>query len=188
MVSFTMLVTPMVTASAQSTAAISIMASTYATGPAAAPPISSGTFTPRSPSCPSSRMSSSGKRASRSRAAAPGATRSRAKARDVSTTACCVSVRSKSMRTSALMATSRLEQRARDDDALDLARPFVDLRDAAVAPVALGVALLHVAEPAVDLDGLRGHPLRHLRGEELRHGRLGAEAYALVLQRRRAPD
>src|SRR5947209_10294224 len=56
---------------------------------------------------------------------------------------------------------------ARDDEALDLARAFVDLRDARVAVVALDRIVLHVAVAAVDLDRLRAHPFGHLGGVEL---------------------
>src|SRR5439155_17390146 len=66
------------------------------------------------------------------------------------------------------------EDRARDDDALDLARPFVDLGDLRVAVVALDGELLRVAVAAENLDRLRRLAARHLGREELRlRARLG---------------
>ncbi len=96
MVSPTMLVTAMVTASEQSTRAISISASAVATAPASDPPWAEGTFTARRPRAPSSRISSSGKRAFRSASAAAGAALSVANFRAVATTDRWVSVPSKS--------------------------------------------------------------------------------------------
>src|ERR671927_2030609 len=60
------------------------------------------------------------------------------------------------------------EDRPRDDDALDLARPLVDLGDLRVPVVALDRELLRVAVAAEDLDRLRRLPPRRLRGEKLR--------------------
>src|SRR5947209_15280962 len=65
-------------------------------------------------------------------------------------------------------ARSLLGQVARDDEALDLARAFVDLRDARVAIMALDRIVLDIAVAAVDLDRLRAHPFGHLGGVELR--------------------
>src|SRR5207253_11408745 len=59
------------------------------------------------------------------------------------------------------------EDRAGDDQALDLARPLVDLRDLGVAVEALDRELLCVAVAAEDLDRLGRLPPRHLRGEQL---------------------
>ena len=55
----------------------------------------------------------------------------------------------------------------RDDEALDLRRPLVDLRDLRVAVVALGREARRVAVAAEDLDRLAGHPPRDAGGEEL---------------------
>src|SRR6476469_1384141 len=60
------------------------------------------------------------------------------------------------------------EDRARDDKALDLARPLVDLRDLRVAVVPLDRELLGVAVPAEDLDRFARLAACHLRGVELR--------------------
>src|SRR3954471_1000340 len=57
---------------------------------------------------------------------------------------------------------------ARDHHALDLARPFVDLRDARVPVVPLHRVVVQVAVAAMDLDRLRAHPLRELGCVELR--------------------
>jgi hypothetical protein len=94
-ISATLLVTPIVTAVAQSARAISASARAYATGPASEPPYSDGTFTASSPSSPRPRTRSSGKRARRSFSAAAGATFSRAKRRADSWTARSTSVGSR---------------------------------------------------------------------------------------------
>src|SRR5947208_12796135 len=60
------------------------------------------------------------------------------------------------------------EDRARDHEPLDLARPLVDLGDLRVAVVALDRELLRVAVAAEDLDRLAGLAARHLGREELR--------------------
>ena len=65
-VSATRLFTATVTAVEAQPWAISVIATAYATGPAAEPPYCSGTFTPISPSAASSRSWSAGNRASRS--------------------------------------------------------------------------------------------------------------------------
>src|SRR6185437_6985396 len=59
------------------------------------------------------------------------------------------------------------EDRAGDDEPLDLARSLVDLGDLRVAVVALDRELLRVAVAAEDLDRLARLPPRHLGGEEL---------------------
>src|SRR5581483_8792540 len=66
------------------------------------------------------------------------------------------------------LALSEPEDRARDHQALDLARPLVDLGDLRVPVVALDRKLCRVAIPAEDLDRLSGLPTRHLRREQLR--------------------
>src|SRR5919204_2855992 len=74
------------------------------------------------------------------------------------------------------------EDRARDDEPLNLARPLVDLRDLRVPVVALDRKLLRVAVTAENLDCFGRLPARHLRGEELRlRPRLGM-GFALMLQ------
>ncbi len=73
MVSATRLFTAMVTAVEAQPCAISIIASAYATAPAAAPPYCSGTFTPIKPSSARPASWASGKRRSRSSSAATGA-------------------------------------------------------------------------------------------------------------------
>src|SRR5688572_22962437 len=64
-------------------------------------------------------------------------------------------------------AGSVAEQRSRDDEALDLRRPLVDLGDLRVAVEALGREARRVAVAAEHLDGLAGHPARDAGGEEL---------------------
>src|SRR5258705_13893549 len=78
------------------------------------------------------------------------------------------------------------EDRARDHEPLDLARPLVDLGDLRVAVVALDRELLRVAVAAEDLDRLAGLPACHLRREELRFGARLRVRLAPVLQPRRA--
>ena len=58
-------------------------------------------------------------------------------------------------------------QLARDHDALDLRRAFVDLGDLRVAEQPLDRIVLHVAVSAEDLDRLRRHPHRRLAREQL---------------------
>src|SRR5687767_15768338 len=84
--------------------------------------------------------------------------------------------------------TLQVENPAGDDEALDLARPFVDLGDLRVAVVPLDGELLRVAVAAEDLDRLRGLPPRHLRGEELRLRAGLRHRLALVLEPRGAVD
>src|SRR5207253_1870951 len=72
------------------------------------------------------------------------------------------------------------EDRARDHEALDLARALVDLRDLRVAVIALDRELFRVAVAAEDLDRLGGLPARRLRGEELRLRALLAVRQALL--------
>src|SRR3954462_13329248 len=79
---------------------------------------------------------------------------------------------------------SLLLQGAPDHHALDVARAFVDLRHAHVAPVALDREVRHVAVAAVDLHRVRAHLLRHLGGEELRHRRFLDARPARVAQAR----
>jgi hypothetical protein len=81
-----------------------------------------------------------------------------------------------------------LQQAARDHEALDLARPLVDLHHARVAVEALDGVLLHVAVAAMDLDRLVRHPGRGLAGVELRHRRLARVGLAGVLEPCRALD
>src|SRR5258706_2210159 len=56
---------------------------------------------------------------------------------------------------------------ARDEQALDFAGAFVDLRDARVAVVPLDGIVVQVAVAAVDLDRLGAHPFGELGGVEL---------------------
>src|SRR4029077_13189174 len=73
------------------------------------------------------------------------------------------------------------EDRARDYEALDLARAFVDLGDLRIPVVALDRELLRVAVPAEDLDRLGRLPPGHLGGEQLRlRPRLGVRFAALL--------
>src|SRR5450631_3400500 len=65
-----------------------------------------------------------------------------------------------------------LGQVARDEQPLDLAGAFVDLRDARVAIVPLDGIVVQVAVAAVDLDRLGAYPLGQLRRVELRLRRL----------------
>src|SRR5690606_13800406 len=112
-----------------------------------------------------SRISSRGKISFRSRSRAPGARRSSANFRAVSRMAIWSSFSSKFM-----ARPSGTKQGGRDHDALDLARPLVDLRDPRVPIIAFDVVLLRVAVAAVDLDRLVGDPMAHLGGVELGHG------------------
>src|SRR6185295_19117593 len=68
---------------------------------------------------------------------------------------------------------SLLTEVACDEQALDLAGAFVDLRDAGVAVVALDGIVLEVAVAAVDLDRVRADLLGELGSEELGLGGLG---------------
>src|SRR6185437_10504361 len=76
------------------------------------------------------------------------------------------------------------EDRARDDQALDLARPLVDLRDLRVAVVPLDRELLGVAVPAEDLNRFGRLAAGHLRREELRLRTLLGVAAPFLLQPR----
>src|ERR1700682_5812510 len=69
----------------------------------------------------------------------------------------------------------------RDDQAVDLARALVDLRDARVAEVALHGIFLRVAIAPVDLKRLGGHALGHLRRVELRDRRFHRKATRALL-------
>src|SRR5262245_60458934 len=69
-----------------------------------------------------------------------------------------------------------------DDQPLDLAGALVDLAHARVAVQLLDREVLEVAVAAVDLDGLRAHPLGHLGGVELGHRRLAPVGAARVLE------
>src|SRR5439155_25829608 len=60
------------------------------------------------------------------------------------------------------------ENRAGDDDPLDLARALIDLGDLRVAVVALDLELPRVPVTDEDLDRLGRLAARHLGGEELR--------------------
>src|SRR5919109_5325225 len=73
------------------------------------------------------------------------------------------------------------EDRARDHEPLDLARPLVDLGDLRVAVVALDRELLRVAVAAEDLDRLARVAAGHLRREELRLRALLGVREALLL-------
>src|SRR5919197_6299561 len=91
-------------------------------------------------------------------------------------------------RWSASVAAHRFaEQRAGDDEALDLAGALVDLRDLGVAVVALGGELLRVAVAAEHLDRLAGLAPGHGAGEQLRLRALDRVRAAGLLEPRRAP-
>ncbi len=68
-----------------------------------------------------------------------------------------------------------LEQAARDDHALDLARALPDAVDAQLAEVPLGRVLGHVAAAAEDLHRPVGDPPCHLRCIQLRHRHLSVD-------------
>src|SRR5215210_321630 len=80
------------------------------------------------------------------------------------------------------------EDRARDHEALNLARSLVDLGDLRVAVEALDRELLRVAVPAEHLDRLAGLAARHLGREQLRLRALLGVRSTLLLQPRRAVD
>src|SRR4029453_19008772 len=80
------------------------------------------------------------------------------------------------------------EDRARDHEALDLARALIDLGDLRVAVVPLDRELLRVAVAAEDLDRLAGGPARRLRGEELGLGALLGVREPLLLAPRGPVD
>src|SRR3954454_5460873 len=82
-------------------------------------------------------------------------------------------------------ATTSAPHRAGDDEALDLVRALVDLRDLGVAHHPLDRVLVHVAVAAEHLDRLDGHGHRGVGGEQLRHRRPLAQA-GLVAVRHRA--
>src|SRR3954468_22173231 len=79
------------------------------------------------------------------------------------------------------------EQRAGDDEPLDLARALVDLRDLGVAVVALGGELLGVAVAAEDLDGLARLPAGDGAREQLRLRALDRVRVPGLLEPRGAP-
>src|SRR5437870_13678749 len=78
------------------------------------------------------------------------------------------------------------EQRARDNDALYLARPFVDRRRAAVPRVTLDRIVPHVAVATEDLDGGVCGALCHLARVQLGHGVLARERTAAIAEPGRA--
>src|SRR5690348_1851902 len=80
------------------------------------------------------------------------------------------------------------EDRARDHEALDLARALVDLRDLRIAVVALDRKLLRVAVSAEHLDRLGSLAACHLGREQLRLRTLLRVGPALLLQPRGAVD
>src|SRR5215813_14421262 len=79
------------------------------------------------------------------------------------------------IRTLRLSAMVPSELLARDDDALDLARTFVDARDASVAHQALDDHLAGVAVAAVNLERGVADATRPLRSVELGDRRLARE-------------
>src|SRR5215211_6733832 len=72
------------------------------------------------------------------------------------------------------------EDLARDDQPLDLRGALVDLEELRVTHELLDRVLLDVAVAAEDLDRVRGHLHRRVRGETLRERRLECRALALV--------
>src|SRR5215217_2382405 len=86
------------------------------------------------------------------------------------------------------LALAQPEDRARDHEPLDLARPLVDLGDLRVAVEALSGELLRVPVAAENLDRLRRLPACHLRGEELRLRALLGMRPALLLEPRGPVD
>src|SRR5882672_3219443 len=81
---------------------------------------------------------------------------------------------------------SSRQELARNDQPLDLARPFADGRQLHVAEVFLGRIVLHEAVAAVDLDAVVGHLDRDFARVQLRHRRLERRAPAALFQIRRA--
>src|SRR5919112_3308792 len=77
---------------------------------------------------------------------------------------------------------------AGDDEALDLARSLVDLRDPGVPVVPLDGMVLHVPPPAEDLHGLVGDLVGDLRGVELRTSAGLGVAFPTVLHPRGLVD
>src|SRR5688500_11725071 len=81
---------------------------------------------------------------------------------------------------------SRLRvQLARDHDALNLGRAFIQLGHLRIAKEALNGVLLHVAIAAEDLHGLRRDPHGRLAREQLAHGAELRDRLATVLGRGR---
>src|SRR3982750_3073195 len=80
------------------------------------------------------------------------------------------------------------KERATDDQSLDVARAFVDLAHAHVPIDTLNREVRNITVAAVDLDGVGGDFLCHLRGKELRHRRFLEARLAGVTERRRVPD
>src|SRR3989454_8383668 len=86
------------------------------------------------------------------------------------------------LRITVMVGRSSLLERPADHHALDVARTFVDLRHAHVAPQALHGKVGDVAVAAVNLNGVRAHALGHLGGKELRHRRLADAGLAAAAQ------
>src|SRR5260221_12894226 len=86
------------------------------------------------------------------------------------------------------VARALLGEVARDQQPLDLAGAFVDLRDARVAIVALDRIVAQVAVAAVDLDRLGAYPLGELGCVELRLRRFGEAGNAFAAHARRMQD
>src|SRR5216684_5430532 len=78
-----------------------------------------------------------------------------------------------------------LDHIPRDHQPLDLARPFVDRLDAAVAQIPFDRELVDVAIATMDLHRLIAGPVGHLAGEELGHRGLAGERRAGFLEERR---
>src|SRR5437763_2130719 len=72
-----------------------------------------------------------------------------------------------------------------DEEALDLARALVDLKDSGIPVEPLDRMILHVAISPEDLQSLRADTLAHLGSECLGHGGGGRIGYAGILAPRR---
>src|SRR5216117_1568721 len=74
---------------------------------------------------------------------------------------------------------------ARDDDTLDFAGAFIDLRDLCIPEKFLDGEISHVSIPAEELNRLRRDPHRRFGCEQLRHAGVERDVFAGILARRR---
>src|SRR5438045_1066050 len=87
-----------------------------------------------------------------------------------------------------LNSSTSADDRAADDEPLDLVRSFVDLTYANVAVDPLDRKIRDIAVATVHLDRIRAHTLRHFRCKKLRHRRFLEAWLARIAQRRSMPD
>src|SRR6266481_1293711 len=73
---------------------------------------------------------------------------------------------------------------ARDDDTLDFAGAFIDLRDLCIPEKFLDGKISHVSIPAKELNRLRRDPHRRFGREQLRHAGVERDVFARILARR----